>query len=808
MSEILYVHRATKTPMSDVNGTEFRFPVYTAGEQRTFGLRFLKTAATGALMGEDPDIRSLVASVSLIDQRPKSGDVAYQIGDGPSTAANTTADLKSNHTGRALQDAINALEDIVSAYGEATVEEVQGGYTARFANATAVVPIQLRRNRLAPNTILRTITYQLGEEWVHELRLRQAPLEATSTWLRVLPPAPKVADPAVREGSFDTTGQNAITEIQRIDFPPEFRGNYQLRRPDTMARTAILDISDGPEEVQAALQTIYGDEGTIRVTAAGENFGYVEFAGDLAGTDVPLLEVVIGTAPAGDPTFTINLNRPAVFTALRAADTIRAYLEVRAMIAKPGADEEDAGEPEILFRREIQITKDQNFDGLATAVDPKWQRPPNPVDYVPFTDDQIFIGDAHWAGAIGDGVEDTVVIDHNLDSDIINSVAVRENIANGRALVHGTDYEYRVVNATSVSVEFLNGVPGVNQYYAVVEAAGSVSAFAPHTHTKGQIVDLEPDLEEIFGRLAAVEAKVLPTIVPAVADSAVVGMETLIPEIAEVLHFKGTAQEMAALFGEKGVDASKLDPRRAPYMLPAVHDGTLTDPLPTPLPAAAANTVWVAGARTLIPGTGGVRGGYVENDGYVASDGRGIYVATRSGTTNSYYAQAFERDLFVLAINEEMLAVKRTLEILWGVQTQLLHATCAAQWVMSVQLATITADTEPATLGFNLAALNWSAPVFTRPIGLSVLAQSHFFGIRIQRTASEFLLNQNKYGNWLPNPDAAPASANFAIRGRLEGFDTENKDNPRGYVAMKLIGSIDIDEGGKQTTRPAKARIY
>jgi hypothetical protein len=218
--------------------------------------------------------------------------------------------------------------------------------------------------------------------------------------------------------------------------------------------------------------------------------------------------------------------------------------------------------------------------------------------------------------------------------------------------------------------------------------------------------------------------------------------------------------------------------------------------------------VWVSDGQNIIPIGGGIRSGVVVDDGFVASDGRYLFPATRSGSTNSYYPQAFERTLWQMLINDKMLAVGRKLQIGFGVQTQLINANCSAQWVLVVQIGTISADTTPATVGLNMSGVTWSTEVFAQPIGLSPLAQSHFFGIRIERLASSFALDQSIYGVWSGNNAAAPASANFAIRARLERFDCENIADPRGWLAMRLIGEITTDDEGNQETKPAQARIY
>lgn len=802
MSELIYIHRGKKTPYADAAaGEEYAFADFVAGETRDFALRFLRTSDAGAVYQEYPNIKSLAVSISLIDRRPASGTIAYQFGAGASTAANTTGELQYNHNARALQDAINAVPALVSAHGLATTYEVPGGYTIYFASAAGAIAIQARLNRLAPLTVVRARAYEINDEWVHEIRLVQAPLESTSDWERVLPGSPTIE--AVQDGGYDNSGQFPTPEIQRLNMPPEFLGTYQLRRPDNLARTVLLDRSDDPATVvRDAIRAIYGAEGGgIRVELF-ENYALITFAGDLNGENIPLLEVIVGEAPPGDATLALNLLRPAVYMALRGEERLAASFEVRAFIAALDADPEDPGKPEVLFRREIRIVRDQNFDALSGLLDPKWHRPPNPVDYTPTTPDQIQSGIAWWTGVKGNGVATVIACDHDMDTQDVASVTVLDNTT-GEAL---GGYSWAVTNANIVTLTF-GAPPLTNSLKVIIAGAIPVSQWEPHTHTTAQVVGLDAQLVDLFTAIGDLQDLYEAVGIPA-APTSTLGRVTFLRPLAEVLHYQGTV----ALFGDQGIDFAKL-PRNAPLLLPAVHDAD-TEALPIPLPAPTGNAGKAyhnqTGGAVIVATGGGIRGAStVPANGFVGCDGVALFSARKDGTTNSYFPIAYERPLFILAVNDKMMPVNRTLEVLFGIQLQLANAPCTAQWKLIVEVGTIEGQTTPDPVGANLEQILWSTtPIIDQRLIVTDLLDSHFFGVRIKRTVTDILMDKIIYGVAAGANADAPESANFVLRARLGKFDTENSAaRQRGWLFYQLVGSIVTDADGKQKTKPAQAVI-
>ena len=104
--------------------------------------------------------------------------------------------------------------------------------------------------------------------------------------------------------------------------------------------------------------------------------------------------------------------------------------------------------------------------------------------------------------------------------------------------------------------------------------------------------------------MTTLESKI-PNIGPTDASSSDSGeFKIEFEEKTEVLFLPVSASQA---IGTNGIDSAKL-PKRAPFMLPAVHDAEVGN-LPAPLPSPQAGSVWInnTGNRLLLPGGGGIR---------------------------------------------------------------------------------------------------------------------------------------------------------------------------------------------------------
>lgn len=746
--------------------SEWTPPTQTFGETMALSFRW-KNSAGGSNGEVFPEIQYAKAAIGNVDASPTSGKFRLKIGDAPQTDANTTAPLDYNVGAQALQDAINALVAVTNQFGTAAVQTLQGSYLLRFGTGLALVPLELVESELHPPCFGRVNAWQAAAKWIAELRLIQAPAAFSDTTSRVLPDAPSITriQGGYSEDEFD------VNEIQQLEMPPLFRGSYQFRRNNV--RTALLSPADAAEQIAAAL-SIYGS--TITVTNPRDGIARIEFGGpDFKGTAQPLLEIVVADAPVGDFTLALELDQPPLAAILRTRESISLPLEIQIGVTDASATDGIRVEK---IRTEVTIRRGLVYDMLATAAGINWLRPVA-KDYVPFTADQIIVGQQFYACALGDGDAVEFTVDHNLNTETIAAVLLRENAGDGRVLVLGTDYSvaYEGVNSLTVTLLGTGPAPATAALALVITGAGPIAAFQAHTHTMAQIIGLATVLEAIGQRLGILE-NYLPTNPPTLAVSG----KTLtvdIPSREEVLFYAGAKPDLAAL------------PVRAPYLLPAVHAAT-SEALPSPLPAPAASSLWSAAARTLIPGTGRIDSSYVLSGGYVASDGRMLYPATRDGATVSFYPASFERTLWEFPINDAQLQVGRTLNAEFSLAAQLVNATSEAQWVLRVEWGTPIDQTDPANEGLNLDTINWAAtPILAQRIYLTPLLMTHSFGVRIRRTADGLTADQLRYGGWQTAGSAAPTTANFVLRARLIQFDTKNNvPDATGWLYYGF-GSVD-----------------
>ena len=750
----------------------------TFGEEMTLGLRFQEDI-DGVTSEISADVRYLKAAIGNVDLRPLAETFRLKVGDAPRSEANTTSALPWNAGAQEIARALNALTTTAAQYGQATVRTVDGSTILQFGSGAVDVPVEVVDNGMEPASIGVVNAWQVVGKWFAEVRLIQGPVAFCDSSARVLPPAPTVTE--VQVGGSD--GTFYWNEIQQMVMPPDFRGTYQFKFGNL--RTVLLSRADGPDEVTSAL-AVFGDK--ITATNPRDAVARFEFGGnDFKGTPQPLLQIIVMDAPEGDLTFTLSLDKPPLAALLRTKASVTLPLEIEIGI---GDDSVPSGIRKEKIRTEVTIQRGMIFDMLATAAGIDWLRPVA-VDYVPFTRDQIIVGQLFWAGPIGDGTATVFPVDHNLDTDTIAAILVRENAPDGRTLVLGTDYTVTYGGKNSLTVTILGTAPAAEGLALVITAAGPAAVFQQHTHTMEQIVGLDGLLEQIGTRLTTLET-FLPGTSPGIADASVPALTITIPMADEVLFFDRPA-------ASKTLDLTAL-PVRAPYLLPAVHQAAEAVALPTPLPSALANSLWTAAARVLIPGTGRIASSYAAAGDYVASDGRILYPARRAGATTSYYPAPFERALFEFGINDDMLTLNRTLEVTFGVTAQLVHATSEAQWVLVIEQGVPVDQSDPANEDVNLQDVTWSAtPILKKRILLTQLATLHTFGCRIKRTgATTLTADKMLYGSWSAATGAAPASANFVLRARLIEFDTKNNvPDATGWLYQSL-SSVD---GGKADTK-------
>ncbi len=629
---------------------------------------------------------------------------------------------------------------------------------------------------------------QLGVWWF-ECRLIQAPLAFNSGHERVLPAPPTVR--RIREGSAGSETEPPVNELQALHLPPDFRGTYFLRWNYRVSK--LLGIEDGPDEIAGALNAMFESGSAspasdpFEVTNPEPDNAYIEFVGELAGSSQPLITVEVNTFAPGVLTFTLPLDRAEMAAALRSVAEIEVPFEVEVEIVEDGEDIDDPAVPGrliTLFQQAAKVVREQIWDEMATVQPIDWLRPPQPRDYIPFTPDQIIVGVQHYVAVFGDGEARSFSFPHNLGTEAFH-LTVRANVSGGRVLVNGEDFTITIPSANEAVLEFPIGLPApaLNSLALVLSTAGPQSAFLAHTHTMEQVIGLLEAIAALSGRVDLIE-ELLPHVTPGLLTTKVRAYEITIPDKSEAFP--------ARLGSQSNVDPAKLKPGG---LLPAVHDATVA-PLVIPLGDAAANAGNVfhneTGWGVTIPGGLGRRSSILQPDGYAASDGRVWYRVTRDGLTNSFYPADFERELFMLHINEQQFRAGGTFTAEFDLEVQLFNAVTRGQYLLVVEAGTAHGQTTPAPVGTNLQDVVWMpAPVLSQRIIVTGLKLTHHFGCAFRRSLDGLSITADRliYDVWQGGAPP-PESPSFALRARLIQFDTENSvAGAKGLVFYRLSGA-------------------
>lgn len=737
MQALAFVNLTSQTLNSTNGDNALTLPDLVQGDEIRLGLRFTENIE-GTSTEVQRAIHSLRASIGLVDARPTGGTFQLAV-DG----ANAGSPLSFDATAAQVQTALDAAYT-----STVTVTAKDGSWLVDVADATeADLPITGTSVNLEPSCHVRVRSYLVGSKKRHEIRLINSPFAATSTFATVLPPQPEIT--RIQEGGNDAT--TTWDEIQALKVSPYFRGTYQIRRG--YKRSGELSIEDGAEEIQDAIAKLADEDGTFTVTNPSNNTAHITFGGSMGGLSQELLEVEVFSAPPGDPTFVLNLNTAELADALRATDTITtAVLEVEMTI-------EDENDPDTLYtitpiRVPVRIIRELNWEGLETAANIDWLRPPHGRTYIPFTEDQIITGSQHYVTPIGDGVNTEFEIAHNLGTQNVH-VTVRRNDANGE-IVQPSEF----FTSPDFATIFFTTAPSANEFVVTITTAGPVSAFQAHTHTVEQINGLQLILDDLGSRVETLETLVVAA-GPGNTDTSAAAMQMRVDEVNVAIPAGSNATTRPSLLG-------------------SINDATVESVAP-PLASAEslAGQVKQINAAWTIPAGKNRRAWPVKSGGYIASNGNVLYEVEKRG--NSYYPVEFEHDIFMVWIAEEMLTAKRTLNLTAKPVLQLLGNT-RAQYMLEVAFGTVAEDT--ISSGFtNIASINWAAPIIQQRIILSSTIVEHPFGLVVKSDSSATLTaTATMYGRTVNA--TAPTSNAFAVRARLTAFDAENKVNPRGSISL------------------------
>lgn len=586
------------------------FPDVVAGGTLSFALRFLEYY--GTYSEKDQDIAALRVGLGPVDARPVSGQYRLKLGTAAKEiGVNTTAFLSALSGAAEIADALNALTGKDSTF---SCMDIPGAVLIRRADGQPQV-LSVVSNRMIPVSFGRVTGIETDGEWAYELRLTIAPMAFADTATRVLPDQPSIT--TIQEGGSENGYE--WNEIQQLYVPPNFKGIYQIRYGE-FAKTTLLDLQDGPTQLQEAINAMLKLPdgtvlGTVTVTNPVQDYAHIEFGGDLKGTNVPQMDVVVFSAPEGDWTFDLPLDRAELFFALRESATLTLPFEAEADFYIDPANHSAGTVTRKLWQTTMRVKRPQIMPDMATVPGIDWLRA-NPVDYVPFTENQIVTGPQIYSAVIGNGDTTNFSIAHGMDTSAIANIVVRENTASWRALTEGVDFNATITNANEVQLAF-GTAPATNGLLVYVQSAPEARQWDAHTHTQEQIEGLTILLESMLQRITVLESLLPRAGAAGMAGGSPIAFE--LPEVGEVLPDVNTLDSALNLASQIIVkDNKKQDfPSGTDVAAQIVKDKEEEAAIKKDPEALPANVLY----RVMIPGIGktGQRGTSAEmnSDGTV-----------------------------------------------------------------------------------------------------------------------------------------------------------------------------------------------
>jgi hypothetical protein len=779
MATLLYGNISQKTASYTIEPGAITLPKVVQGDTFSIAVRLTETADNLTTITA-PSISYARLAYGPVDVAPTSGSFKVLVN------AVTSTVITYGSTAASVAAVLNS---IAAATGWSVLED-QGSYiVGRTSNWVATSGITIVQNELVPDSFVRVTSYSANNTFYQELRPMQSPLAYTSAFALIVPPPPSIT--RVVTGYSDAATGVYVNEVQRLFIPPSFGTTFQIYRGTS--RTALLNKDDGADEIQAALLAgcvTVGAGETFLVTNPENYVANIEFAGSMSGATHDLLTVSVPVSPQGDPTFDLDLNTQGMLAALRGDFEI-----THPLTCEIGINYGTAVTPNVqyvtVFQQDLTTQADGAWTGLAAAQRINWLNPPQPVNYIPFTTDQVITGiQSYTAVVTGSG---PWTIAHNLGTEAIH-LSVRENYSTGYLLANTVSYSVQTSTSQSVIVTNKGSATTTPGWAVMISSAGPTSAFLAHTHTIAQVVDLQDTLNALGTRLNTLE-NVLPNGVGIINQSGVdtTPLTMTIPAHAEVLFTEDTD----GAWGESGIDKTKL-PVRGPSLLrsfsgEANNSNILTAP-------TASGAYIYSGGIELAP-MGYIPGDTVPPSGIVIYDEGRIYQGRQDGTNKTYYPVPYEVELFRVPVNANQFRVGRTLEVKFGLVLQMLAKT-DAQWRVVIDAANLSEVTSPAVQGMNISSADYNQDkLLDHRVMLTQTLAPHILGVRLTRSLSGedivITADKNLYGTY-ESTIGAPAGASFILRARLMNFDIANTaDDVRGWVGYSLKGVENDTIGGE-----------
>jgi hypothetical protein len=781
MATLLYGNISNKTASYTIEPGSITLPTVVQGDTFTLAVRLTETANNTTTVTA-PSIYSARLSYGPVDVAPTAGTFKVLVN------SVTSSVITYGSTAASVAAVLNSIS---AATGWSVIAD-QGSYLiSRTSNWAATSGITIVQNELIPQSFVRVTSYSANSNFYQELRPMQSPLAYTSAYGLIVPPAPTIT--RVVTGYSDATTGVRVNEVQRLYIPPAFDTTYQIYRGT--ARTGLLNKDDGATEIQAALMTscITVGAGELFLVTNPQNYtADIEFAGSMSGATQSLLTVAVPISPQGDVTFDLDLNTQGMLAALRGD-----YEITHPLTCEIGINYGSVATPNVqyvtVFQQNMTVQADGAWTGLAAAQSINWLNPPQPVNYIPFTLDQVITGIQTYSKVItGPG---PWTIAHNLGTEAIH-ITVRENRSNGYVLANNYDFTLQTATSNSIIVGAYPATP-TQGLAVIISSAGPTSVFQAHTHTIAQVVSLQDQLNSLGTRLAAVE-DILPA--TGISSSSSVTQPYEIPVAARqsVLFTNGLGTWTTT---DSILQIGSVPSVQAPQLLEALSVTVGTAPS-TALPTATTVDIvraYTSGLNILVPRIGLIPGSRLPTGvAYIGAEStRGlVYQVDNYSSGRTFYSKAYEASLFEIPINDKLFRAGTSAKLQWNLNVQSKAANATAQWYCIVDVGTITTVSTPATQTGNISDITWnSTPILSQQLIVTGEPVKHGMGVEILATsATQMDANYMTYGIWASATTGKPSSRNFILRGRLANFDlVDTQGDARGWVgyAMRPYGDAD-----------------
>jgi hypothetical protein len=520
----------------------------------------------------------------------------------------------------------------------------------------------------------------------------------------------------------------------------------------------------------------------------------IEFAGSMSGATHALLTVAVPVSPQGDVTFDLDLNTQGMLAALRGDFEV-----THPLTCEIGINYGSVATPNVqyvtVFQQDMTVQADGAWTGLAAAQQINWLNPPQPVNYIPFTTDQVITGIQSFTAVVTGAGPWTIA--HNLGTEAIH-VTLRENISSGYLLANENDYTVQTATSQSVIVAKVSGTVPTAGWAVMISSAGPTSAFQAHTHTVAQVVSLQDLLNSLSDRLEIVE-DILPATGISSSTSVTVPGEIPVSSRQQVLFTNGLGTWTST---DNILQISSVPSVQPPQLLEALSVTVGTAPS-TALPTVTTVDIvraYTSGLNILVPRIGLIPGSRLPTGvAYIGAESTRslVYQVDNYSSGRTYYPKAYEATLFEIPFNDKMFRAGTKAKLQFNLHVQSKAANATAQWYCLVDVGTVTTTTAPATQTDNISDIVYNSyPILSQPLLVTSEAMTHSLGVEVlATTATQMDANYFSYGIWASATTGKPSSRNFILRGRLANFDVvDSQGDARGWMGYAMRPYSESDQ--------------